>query len=166
MAKVSYPHPENPLAEMKARIKRATYIPKTIKTPTISKNGLGQTQGIKGMARGFQFDSMWEFAFYIWCTEIRHGTCTRNTSEFFWYTDEEGKKARFFPDFETQEFGFAEVKGFYRPNDLLKKDATDGIVTFFGPDEMKPIMKEVNKFKPDWRNEYTEVYIQAQLQRD
>lgn len=159
--------PENPVWVINQKIKYAGELPSyaTYKPGSISKCGLGQTQGTKGQFRGMSLDSYWEAAFYIWVVDVRGGTCTRNTTESFYYINSEGKEARFFPDFKTSEFGFAEVKGRFRPDDLLKRDATAGVVTFFDSEKMKPIMKEVNKFNPNWREEYSQVSIPIKYKR-
>ena len=153
--------PENPVAEMRVKIKRACALPsnKSYLQP-VSKCGLGKKQGVKGTFRGMQLDSFWEAAFYIWMVDIRGSTCIRNTKDFFKYTDENGKPAKFYPDFKTPDFGFCEIKGIFRPNDQLKKEATAGMVKFFGPYEMKKILKEVDKYNPRWREEYSQTSSQ------
>lgn len=152
---IGLPVIEKPLVEMKIKIKNITKLPSNKKfVPIVSKCGLGKKQGTKGIFRGIGMDSYWEAAFYIWMVDIKKTSCTRNTRDFFIYTDENGKQSKFYPDFFTNEYGFCEVKGIFRPNDLLKKSATIGAVKFFGPIEMKKIIKEVYKFNPNWKAEY------------
>lgn len=151
--------PMSPVWEMKQKIKTMCELPSFshYKAVQTSKCGLGKTQGTKGQFRGMSLDSFWEAAFYIWCVDIRGGSCARNFKESFKYINMLGEDANFYPDFKTTEFGFAEVKGRYRDDDILKKEATQGVVTFFGPEEMKKIIKEVNKFNPKWREEYSQI---------
>lgn len=154
---MNYPLPPNPLRDLRSKLSNLTELPSIKKyKPVTSKCGLGKTQGTKGQARGISFDSYWEFAFYIYITEIENRTCTRNTTKSFEYFDESGNKAKFYPDFIVDGC-FYEVKGIYRPNDILKKDYCTGLVTFLGPEEMKPIVKAVYKYRPNWKDEYIEV---------
>lgn len=147
----------NPLIEMEKTMERILTLPSIDKfCPVTTKCGLGKTQGIKGIARGMEFDSLWEYAFYIYHTDIKGYSVIRNTTDSFEYINENNEKARFYPDFKMNST-FHEIKGIYRPNDLLKKDATLGIVTFWGPAEMKPIIKEVYKKFPNWKTEYMEI---------
>lgn len=146
----------NPRVEFTLQKAHITDLPSWKKyTPKVSKCGLGQKQGVQGTYKGIQFDSYWEFAFYLWCVEIQNYSCFRNVTESFSYIDAEGKRARFFPDFKVNG-KYCEVKGIYRPNDLLKRDATIGLVDFYGPNEIKPILREVNKKIPNWREMYHE----------
>lgn len=62
---------------------------------------------------------------------------------------------KFYPDF-TVDGSYYEIKGIYRTKDLLKKQATLGRVTFIGPDEIKPIIKEVYAKYPNWKEWYHE----------
>lgn len=151
--------PKNPIWVVKEQIKSFENQEKNpkYKVPPVSKCGLGKTQGTKGLFRGMALDSYWEAAFYIWMVDIKGCSCHRNLTESFDYVNSEGKDAKFYPDFKTMEFGFAEVKGRWREDDLLKREATAGVVTFFGGEEMKPILKEVYNFNPKWKDEYNEV---------
>lgn len=154
---VACPAPRNPVQEMKRKISEITKLPSTKKyVPVISKNGLGKSQGTQGIFRGMECDSYWEAAWYIYQVDILGNIVTRNTKDFFVYTNENGVKSKFYPDFKMQGM-FYEIKGIFRVNDILKKDATLGIVTFVGPDEMKKIMKEVYKHDPNWKTEYMEI---------
>ena len=58
---------------------------------------------------------------------------------------------------------FHEIKGIFRANDTLKKNATLGVVTFWGPTEMKRIVQIVNKHNPKWRDEFVEVDLRKKL---
>lgn len=153
----SIPRIPNPVREMKKQLDEALSLPTIDKYVAVtSKCGLGKKQGTKGTARGMEFDSYWEFAWYIYQVDIKGNVVTRNTIDSFEYTNELNEKARFFPDFKMQGC-FHEIKGVYRANDLLKRDATLGLVTFWGPEEMKPIIKEVYQFDPNWKVEYMEM---------
>lgn len=147
----------NPVRDMQKTIENITNklsIDKYV--PVVSKCGLGKKQGVKGIFRGMECDSYWEAAWYIYHVDIIGNLVSRNTTDSFEYTDENGNKARFYPDFKMNGM-FHEVKGIYRTNDILKKDATLGLVTFWGPDEMKPILKAVYAHDPNWKNEYMEI---------
>jgi len=151
------PLPSNPLRDMRRKIEDITKLPDIAKyKPIVSKCGLGKTQGTKGMFRGIECDSYWEAAWYIYMVDIKGNVVIRNTKDSFSYVDENGNKANFYPDFKMQG-QYHEIKGRFRPNDILKRDATLGIVTFWGPEEMKPIIKEVYAFNPKWKDEYVEV---------
>lgn len=154
---MDYLRPSNPTLEIKRIIKDITNLPSIKKyTPVTSKCGLGKSQGTKGEARGMEFDSYWEFAWYIYQVDIQGNIVTRNTKDSFEYYNENNEKAKFYPDFKMHG-QFYEIKGIYRPNDLLKKDATLGLVTFIGPEEMKSIIQAVYKHDPDWKTEYMEI---------
>ena len=150
------PLPVNPVRDMLQVIEHITDLPDISKyTPVVSKCGLGKTQGTKGTARGMQFDSYWEFGFYIYEAEIQGHSVVRNTKDSFDYTNSEGKPAKFYPDFKV-DGRFYEIKGRFRPDDLLKREQTQGLVTFLDGAAMKPILKEVYKFRPNWKDEYLE----------
>lgn len=154
---MNYPLPPNPLRDLRSKLSGLTELPSIKKyKPVTSKCGLGKTQGTKGIFRGIEVDSFWEAAWYIYMVDIKGNVVTRNTKDSFAYIDENGNKANFYPDFKMQG-QFHEIKGRYRPNDLLKRDATIGLVTFWGPEEMKPILKEVYKHDPNWKNEFIEI---------
>lgn len=160
-----YPLIENPVAEIKAEINNVIEQfsgKKKIKPTPISKCGLGKTQGIKGIFRGIQCDSLWEAAWYLYQTEIKGNVVFRNNRESFPYTDENGKKARFFPDFKMNG-QYHEVKGIFRANDALKRDATIGLVMFWGANEMKKILTIVNKHSPNWKDEYVQTGTNTKL---
>ena len=151
------PRVPNPVFEMQKSIESMLTLPFIEKfVPVTSKCGLGKTQGTKGTARGMEFDSYWEFAWYIYQVDIQGNVVTRNVTDSFEYINENNEKARFYPDFKMQGC-FHEIKGIFRANDMLKQDATLGLVTFWGPEEMKPIIKEVYKFRPNWKSEYMEM---------
>lgn len=151
------PQVPDPVWEMKKTLKTIIELPSIKKfTPVTTKCGLGKSQGTKGEARGMEFDSYWEFAWYIYQVDIKGNVVTRNTTDAFEYINENNEKARFYPDFKMQGC-FHEIKGIFRPNDLLKQDATLGLVTFWGPNEMKPIIREVYKHNPKWKDEYLEI---------
>lgn len=147
----------NPVRDMQKTMETITLrAQKDVYTPIVSKCGLGKKQGVKGIFRGMECDSYWEAAWYIYQVDIMGNNVSRNTTNAFEYTNENNEKARFYPDFKMNGI-FHEIKGIFRPNDILKKEATLGLVTFWGPDEMKPILKEVYRHDPNWKTEYMEI---------
>lgn len=158
--------PNNPIQDINF-MKSKLFDKKSLLTykPTLSKCGLGQKQGTQGTYKGIQFDSYWEFAFYLWCTEIKNYICIRNTTDSFKYTDSHNKVSNFYPDFKVNG-EYYEIKGVYRQNDLLKKDATLGLVNFIGPTEIKPIIQEVYKKIPSWKDRYQEGRHHTKLGRN
>lgn len=111
-------------------------------------------QGKKGFADGERFDSRWEFAFYKYQKE--HGAVvTRNHTDNFPYTDENGKLRKFYPDFIVNGM-YYEVKGWMRPSDHCKMDQNPNVNFVFG-DDIKPMIKWLNKFHPKWKDEYQEI---------
>ena len=147
----------NPVRNLITQMEHMLDLPSIDKyVPVVSKCGLGKTQGTKGTARGVQFDSYWEFAFYIYKSEIEGKTIIRNTEDAFDYTREDGRPAKFYPDFKVDGM-YYEVKGRFRSDDLLKREATIGLVTFIDEHDMKPILREVYRFKPNWKSEYFEI---------
>ena len=111
-------------------------------------------QGKKGFADGERFDSRWEFAFYKYQKE--HGAVvTRNHTDNFPYTDENGKLRKFYPDFIVNGM-YYEVKGWMRPSDRCKMDQNPNVNFVFG-DDIKPMIKWLNKFHPKWKDEYQEI---------
>lgn len=115
-------------------------------------SGLRGPQGTKGTARGVSYDSIWEFAYYVWKVDVNGELCERNKTEWVPYTDERCKIRRFYPDFKIAT-GFAEVKGIMRPSDIQKMEQHPEI-EFIQGDQMKEIMKELNQKVPNWRSEY------------
>lgn len=146
--------PKNPVLEMKNKIANMCDISK-LKYKASSSGITSNKQSKQGVYNGIEFDSYWEFAFYLYWTKIMNCYVNRNTTRCFPYINEQGKKSRFFPDFEVNGT-FYEVKGIYRERDLIKKNATIGQVTFWGPDEMRPVLKIVKEKIPNWRDLYFE----------
>ena len=134
--------------------------PHKVKVPGLVSN----KQGTQGTYNGIQFDSYWEFAFYLYHSQIRGAYVVRNTTECFTYLDENFKPCKFYPDFNV-DGRFYEVKGIFRPKDILKKQATLGRVIFIGPDEIKPIVKEVYAKIPRWKEMYKEEVHKTKLGR-
>lgn len=118
-------------------------------------SGLRGPQGKKGYYDGVKFDSMWEYAFYRYHKEICGDVITRNHDEWVPYYDEKGQQRKFFYDFVVNSIPY-EVKGILRPSDLLKQQASSGIVTFVLGSEIKPMMKELDANSPNWREDYIE----------
>ena len=144
---------ELPVWDMKRKIAEITKLPDlvNIRVPGL----LNSKQSTQGSYNGIQFDSYWEFAFYLYHSKIRGAYVTRNTTESFDYVDENHKMCKFYPDF-TVDGQYYEIKGIYRTKDLLKKQATLGRVTFIGPEEIKPIIKAVYARIPNWKELYHE----------
>src|SRR5574344_344411 len=110
-------------------------------------------QGIKGTYQGIKFDSRWEYIYYRWMKDVKCEYIERNLTENLpYYID--GREHKFYPDFKTAQ-GFVEVKGIFRPNDL-QKQAAHPEVQFIDSTFMKPIIKELSKAIPDWKNDYEE----------
>ena len=146
--------PKNPVWEMRNKIHNMCDITR-LKYKATGSGISANKQSKQGIYNGIEFDSYWEFAFYLYWTRIMGCNVTRNTIKCFPYVKEKGGKSRFFPDFEVNG-SFYEVKGIYRERDLLKKNATIGQVEFWGPDIMKDVIKQVNERIPKWRDLYFE----------
>lgn len=112
-------------------------------------------QGHKGTYDSIKFDSVWEYAYYRWSKEIHGNVIERNRTEYFIYYDESNKKRKFFYDFNENGLP-VEVKGILRPSDACKQDQCPQVRFVFG-EEVKDIMKELNKKCPGWRNDYVEL---------
>lgn len=115
----------------------------------------GHTVVRKGIAYGIRFDSQWELAFYIKKHDIDGEHCERNYTVKFPYLSADGKQRSFIPDFNCGG-NFYEIKGRWRPDDYCKQAQCPN-VTFLDAELMKPIIAEVDKFKPNWRNDYTPI---------
>lgn len=114
-------------------------------------------QGTKGTANGMKFDSRWEWAFYKYMTEKEGYVVERNRVEKLHYTDDKGKLRNFYPDFIVGG-QFYEVKGIIRPADEAKMSQCPNVVFVFG-EEIKPMIKWLNKNCPGWYNEYQETLL-------
>lgn len=112
-------------------------------------------QGHKGTYDSVKFDSIWEYAYYRWSKEVQGNVIERNRTEYFIYYDDSNKKRKFFYDFNENGLP-VEVKGILRPADLCKQDQCPQ-VRFVFSEEIKDIMKELNKKFPGWRNDYVEL---------
>lgn len=116
-------------------------------------------QGTKGYGKdGTKFDSKWEYAYYIWKKDIKGEFIERNDHEdFIEYTDTNGKLRKFYPDFRVADgYCFTEIKGIWRDADLCKKDQCPQ-VRFLDGNDLKPIIQEVNKKIPNWKDSYQEI---------
>ena len=100
----------------------------------------------------YQFDSVWEYAFYRYHKEVAGNVITRNETEWIPYFDETGKQRKFYFDFLVNAVPY-EVKGFFRPSDMAKMQSTSGQVTFVSKPDILPIMKELDKQIPGWRSD-------------
>lgn len=113
-------------------------------------------QGKRGInTEGIKFDSIWEFAFYKYHRDICGAVVERNRFDSIPYTNEAGKPCKFYYDFLVNGQKF-EVKGIWRPSDLCKRDQCPD-VTFVDSNEMKPIIKELYRRYPNWKQEYQQV---------
>lgn len=101
------------------------------------------------------FDSIWEFAYFKYQTEILGNICKRNYTYYIEYVNDKGKKSKFYPDFSCCGM-FVEVKGIFRESDLLKQTASIGKVEFIDKDGIIPIIKELNLKLPNWKEEFDE----------
>jgi hypothetical protein len=106
----------------------------------------------KGIAEGIKFDSVWEYIVYIYYKKIKCIPCERNRTEFLLYIDPKGKTRKFFPDFLVSG-KLLEVKGQFRPNDMCKMEQCPQ-VEFIDAEAIKPIKKEVEKFYPNFEDQY------------
>lgn len=120
--------------------------------PRPSKNATSLTggQGKRNTYDGYNFDSFWEYAFYRYHKDVQGDVIIRNELEWIPYYDETGKQRKFYYDFIVNSFPY-EVKGWFRPTDIAKQQATSGQVTFVSGDEIKPMMKELDAKIPSWR---------------
>jgi len=106
----------------------------------------------KGMMDGEKFDSQWEAAVWIYYKKIKCVPCERNRIEVLVYFDINGKKRKFIPDFKISG-RFVEVKGQYRDSDLAKMEQHPE-VEFIDSTNIGPLLTEVNKLFPNWKNDY------------
>lgn len=113
---------------------------------------LGKSPIEKGSYDSVQFDSKWEAAFYIFFKEIKGCVVERNKEDYLLYLSADGKERKFYYDFTVNGAKY-EVKGRFRPDDL-EKQAQCREVTFYSAEDMKPLIKAVNAYKPNWRAEY------------
>ena len=113
--------------------------------------GIRKPQGTKCSYDGEQFDSIWEVAFYRYMKELKGNNVERNHMQSIPYTDESGKLRKFYPDFKVNG-QWCEVKGIWRPSDIAKRDACPE-VTFYSKTELKPMIAELNKRIPRWRDD-------------
>lgn len=124
----------------------------------VNKNG-GHTgtgmQGTKGVDKttGTHFDSIWEYAFFRYEKDIMAHVVSRNKDYYFEYRNDHNELKKFYPDFIVNG-SYYEIKGIFRANDLCKKNATLGRVKFLDGEDIKPIMKELNKMIPNWRDDF------------
>lgn len=117
-----------------------------------SGTGAQGPQGKKGMMDGERFDSMWEGAVYAYYKYVKGVWIERNHTEWVPYTDEKGKKRKFYPDFKM--FGkYVEVKGIFRASDLAKMSQHPEI-DFIDKTNIQPIFNELNKKLPNWKKDY------------
>lgn len=125
-------------------------------TPSIKPNAakrLTGPQGVKGYGRdGTKFDSLWEYAFYLY-NQAQGYYVQRNWVDTFPYIDENGKQRKFHPDFIVNGL-YYEVKGILRPSDSCKMDQCPNVHFVFG-DEIKEMMDFLDKHEPNWRKSYT-----------
>lgn len=121
--------------------------------PLQSAGGTHGPQGHKGVWDGIKFDSKWEYAFYRYHKEIAGNVIYRNKTEWYPYRDSAGMERRFYYDFTLNGQPY-EVKGIFRERDLLKQQATSGLVTFVSGNDIKPLIKELNAKSPNWESDY------------
>lgn len=106
----------------------------------------------KGTYDSVEFDSKWEAAFYIYFKEIKGCVVERNKEDYIIYLSSECKERKFYYDFKVNGMKY-EVKGRWRNDDLEKRKQCPDVI-FYSAVEMKPILKAVNAFKPNWRSDY------------
>lgn len=106
----------------------------------------------KGILRGIKFDSKWEAAVYLYYHDVKAIPIERNQSIKVSYLSADGKIRNFYPDFIING-KLVEVKGYFRENDYLKMEQHPEI-EFLTSVEINPIIEELNKIMPNWKNDY------------
>lgn len=109
-------------------------------------------QGQKCTYDGQSFDSMWELAFYRYHKEIMFHSVQRNYKDFVTYIDHTGEARKFYYDFVVNGEKY-EVKGIWRDKDLAKKAACESFIHFVDKVQIIPMIKELNKKFPNWRDD-------------
>lgn len=88
-------------------------------------------------------DSTYEMAYVWWCQH--HGlNITRNSTKFP-YTDETGKMRHYLPDFIV-EGQYIEIKGWVRPNDLIKFEYFPHELKIITGAEIEEIVRQAKKY--------------------
>lgn len=127
------------------------YVKSAMKIPNTP--GLKGQQGTKCIYDNEKFDSLWEVAFWIYHKYIQCNSISRNHNDFIPYIDHDGKQRKFYYDFSINGgASLWEVKGIFRPSDLAKRDCCPQ-VNFIDRNGIKPIIKEVNKKFPTWKQD-------------
>lgn len=108
-------------------------------------------QGKKGSFDGVKFDSIWEYAYYRYKKDVKGEYIEKNKTENLPYFVN-GRECKFYPDFKVST-GFVEIKGIWREKDL-QKQAAHPEVEFLDATQIKPIIAELNKKLPKWRDDY------------
>lgn len=120
----------------------------------VANTGIRGPQGKKGFGPdGTKFDSVWEYAYYVYKKELCGEWIERNRTDNLKYWVD-GKERDFYPDFKTLT-GYVEIKGIWRPKDQMKRDQHPE-VEFIDGSGMKPIIEQLNKKLPHWRKDYKE----------
>ncbi len=127
-------------------------LPKLSTTDSIHLHG---PQGRKCEFNGIKLDSNWELAYYLYMTELKGLSVERNHKEWLPYIDENGNSRKFHWDFTVMGYKKVEIKGIYRPADEQKK-AQCPEVEFLDSKDLKPILAELNKRMPNWKERATD----------
>lgn len=117
--------------------------------------------GLKGFYNNIHYDSALELSFIIWCLNEKI-KIKRYDRDGIVYTDENGVKRNYYPDFIINNNDIIEIKGsglWYRKNykrNILKSDAAkakfDSYIVIFDKDEV------VKKYYKTARNIHNETY--------
>lgn len=110
------------------------------KTPGGYRKGSGR--GKNGWYDNIHFDSTYELAYYIYCKQ--NGLNIERCKESYPYTNSEGKKCFYFPDFRV-EGKIIEIKGFINKDVNLKIKAVNEPVELLLPNDLKNIFNFVEK---------------------
>lgn len=138
--------------EMDTYIDHIADLPEMLPATSYTNRG---PQGTRCEYDGVVFDSKWEYIFYRYNKEIKGLVVERNKSEFFQYTDDTGKRRRFFYDFRVSGIPY-EVKGILRPADACKMAQCPNVHFVFG-DEINLMRKELDKKIPSWPRDFKEL---------
>lgn len=109
-------------------------------------------QGTRCEYQGIVFDSKWEYIFYRYNKDLKGLVVERNKTDFLPYTDETGKRRKFYYDFRVNGLPY-EVKGILRPADACKMNQCPNVQFVFG-DEINAMKKELDKHLPNWPKDF------------
>jgi hypothetical protein len=129
---------------------------KVYEVPEPKMTPMGRATIKRGMTdRGERVDSFWEYVAIVYWRTVRGAVVERNKTDHLLYVASDGKVRKWFYDLRINGEPY-EVKGRFKPDDFLKRDAHPD-VKWIAEAEIEQYRQELNVLNPGWQDGFTQL---------